>query len=372
MKATIESDIVQEALKVALRLAPPVAGSITLQAVGGKLFLRSASDLSRCSILLPCTLEGKALFAVPPEALRDAVKGRKTIELDYSKTMLNIKSGRYHTSLSTMDAIQVDESDEKTQVVEGESAPEEWRLTSEQATWLKGAVATVALKPTSIGQAFMPIAVRLTKKSAFVCCYDENHMAHAQGRDITGSIDFTLPLDMLASVLDVFNKHAFKMKVTQSAVHVRNPVIDVVLSLLHTDDSSLTTDVILDKARQASKADGAQITLPKDKVLMFLDNARSVATKERSEIRISTKAGVVTFLIKTTNGTSTTKLKSTVKTSLEFGIDFEFFDEAVRKSDDTVQFKVIDDAFLSMKTKASTVLLSLNNDDGPSEEASDE
>ncbi len=368
MKATIESDIVQEALKIAMRLAPPVAGSITLQATGGKLFLRSASDLSRCSILLPCTLEGKALFAVPPEALRDAVKGRKTVDLEYSKTMLNIKSGRYHTSLSTMDAIQIDESEDKAQ---GEET-KEWKLTSEQATWLKGAVATVALKPTSIGQAFMPIAVRLTKKSAFVCCYDENHMAHAHGRDITGAIDFTLPLDMLSSVLDVFNKHSFQMRVTQSAVYVRNPVVDVVLSLPHTEDSVLTTDVIIDKARQAAKADGSLIVLPKDKVLMFLDNARSVATKERSEVRITTKAGVVTFLIKTTNGTSTTKLKSTVKDSLEFGIDFEFFDEAVRKSDDTVQFKVVDDAFLSMKTKASTVLLSLNNDDGSVEDSADE
>src|SRR5882672_7336163 len=130
MQVQISAAILQEALRVALRLSPPVSGNVTLLADGTKLFLHSAGELSRCSILLPCEVKGKAFFAIGTESLRDATKGHDELSLVYDKTMLNVKSGRYSASLTTVDAIAMEEqqAEEKGQV---------WKLTVDQAQWLK-------------------------------------------------------------------------------------------------------------------------------------------------------------------------------------------------------------------------------------------
>src|SRR6266702_5025731 len=109
MQAQLDSDLVQEALRVALRLSPPMTGNVTLKADGGKLFLLSVSDLSNCTIQIPGRVSGDALFAIPTQALQAAVKGRKEVELSYSNTVLTVKSGRYKAELTTVDAIQAEE-----------------------------------------------------------------------------------------------------------------------------------------------------------------------------------------------------------------------------------------------------------------------
>ena len=356
MNVTISSDILQESLRIALRLSPPISGNVTLKSDGAKLFLHSAGELSRCSILLPCTVTGKAFFAIGTEALRDATKGHQELTMVYDKTMLNIKSGRYSASLTTVDAIAMEE--------EKEEKGDTWKLTVDQAQWLKSAVAQVALKPTANITAFMPVSVKLSDKGAFVACYDNQHMAFVNDKEITGEIDVTLPLETLNAVLDTFNKLAFRMTVTPSALLVKNKIVDVTLSLPATeDDAQIGTDAVIGKAKSALKADGTQIELAKTEVLSFLDNARAVATKERSEIQVTTEAGKINFVVKTTNGTSKSTLKAAVKTKQSFRVDYEFFEEAVRKCPESVVFKVVEGAFLTFQLKNAHVLVALNQEE---------
>jgi hypothetical protein len=353
MQATIDSAILQEALRVALRLSPPISGNVTLASDGAKLFLHSAGELSRCSILLPCEVKGKSFFAIGTEALRDATKGHQELSMVYDKTMLNIKSGRYSASLTTVDAIAMEEEKEE----KGDS----WKLTVEQAQWLKSAVQQVALKPTANITAFMPVSVKLSDKGAFVACYDNQHMAFINDKEIKGELDVTLPIETLNAVLDTFNKTAFKMTVTPAALLVKNKIVDVTLSLPATeDDAQIGTDAVIGKAREALKADGKQIEVAKTDVTAFLDNARAVATKERSEILVSTDAGKLNLVVKTTNGTSKSTIKAGVKTKQNFAVDYDFFSEAISKCSESVVFKVVENAFLTFQLKNAHILVALN------------
>jgi len=357
MKAKISADVIQEALKICLRLASPVSGNVTLQANGKSLIMSSASEIARCAVLLPGDVSGEAFFAIGSNNLRDAIKGRDELEIVYDKTMLNIQSGRYHSSLATVDALPIEETeDEKGKV---------WKLNADQASWLKSAVATVSLKPTADITAYMPLSVRLNSKSAFVACYDTYHMAFITDKQITGELDLTLPLDTFSSILEVFSKINFTLTVTRSQLIVKNKLVKVFLSLPETEDSSITTDQVFDKAKEASKADGSEIELSKQDVMIFLENARAVAAKERSEISIATDtSGKVQLQVTTNGGTSKTVLKARVGKKLSFKVNYEYLLEAINKCADTVLMKVMNDmSFISIKTSTAYVFVSLNQDD---------
>lgn len=359
MKCNLESDLIQEALRVALRLAPPLTGNVILESDGSKLKLKSASDLARCSITIPGSVQGEALFAIPTDSLRDATKGRKELEVVFDKSMLNIKNGRYVAKLSTVDAIQTDEDAEPSK-----DKGQTWKLTPEQATWLKTAVATVALKPSVAEGAFMPVSVKLTKKAAFVSCYDNNHMAFINSKDVQGDLDVTLPIETFNAVLDVFNKVQCTMTVTNSALRVRNKLVDVLLSLPDVDNEEMiAVDTVIEKAKEALAAKGKSIEVAKSELVSFMDNARAVATKERSEIVAEIEPGKLKLSVVTTNGSSKIVLKANTKTKGSFKIDFEFFDEAVRKGAETLVLKLVDDSFLMVEGRESYAVMALNQDE---------
>ena len=114
------------------------------------------------------------------------------------------------------------------------------------------------------------------------------------------------------------------------------------------------------KAREALKADGTQIEVAKSDVQAFLENARSVSTKERSEIQVTTEPGKLNLVVKTTNGTAKCTIKAAVKSKQAFAVDYEFLAEAVSKCPESVVFKAVADAFLCFSTKTSHVLVALN------------
>lgn len=358
MKAVVESEIIQEALRVALRLAPPISGNVILESNGSVLKLKSASDVARCSITIPGSVQGEALFAIPPDSLRDASKGHKELSMEFDKSMLNLKSGRYIAKLATVDAIQTEEDTEQSK-----DKGTTWKVTAEQAAWLKSAVGTVALKPSVSSTTFMPVSVKLTSKAAFVSCYDNNHMAFINSKEVQGDLDVTLPLETLNAVLDVFNKVQCTMTVTNSSLRVRNKLVDVTLSLPSTENEEMiAVDSVIEKAKEALSTKGKAIELSKSELISFLDNARAVATKERSELRAEVEPGKFKLSVSTTNGSSKITLKANTKASGSFSADFEFLDEAVRKGTDNLTLKLVDDAFIMISGKEAYNIMALNQE----------
>lgn len=354
MQLQIDNQHLQEALKVIQRLAPPISGNVTIESDGKKVFMHSGSETSRCSVNMPAEVEGKAnTFAVSLNALRDATKGRQKLNIEYSKTLCKISSGSYKCELSTVDAIELDHQTE-------EKIGKPIKLTSEQAQWLKQAVATVALKPTELLATYMPLSIKLTEKGAFVACYDTNHMAFISSNEINGAMETCLPLDIVGAVLDTFGKAVFKIETSKSNLYVSNALVKVVLSLPQEDEGALKLEEVIDAAKGSKASKGQEFEVDRDDLIAFLDNARAVATKERSEIKLSLEPGKMRLDVLTANGSTRATIKASCTKKAVAMIDFEFLDEAVRKSNATVIMKLVMDEFIAFKLKAGTVIVSLN------------
>lgn len=355
MNFKIDASVIQEALRVIARLAPPDSGQVTVQSTGKKIYMHSANETSRCSVNVPAEVEGKpATFAIPLTALRDATKGRKSLEVEYSKTMCKIRSGNYKVELTTVDALEVEDTK-----AEGDKSETVVEFSSEQSSWLKQACAVVALKPTALLSTTMPLAIKLSEKGAFVACYDVNHMAFLNSTEATGDMEFTLPLDVMMSVLDAFGGSPFKMELDQAMVKLGNKLVKVWLSLPQDEANQLSIGDVLNTAKSVKKAEGYSMSLNKNELIGFFDNSRSVATKERSEIKGVVDDGKLKLSVTTVQGTAKTIIKTKCK-PCEFAIDFEYLDEAVRKAGESVELKLVTDEFLAVKLATSTVVVSLN------------
>lgn len=357
MQFQIDQDAVAEALRVITRLAPPVSGNITVETDGKKCWMHSNSETSRCSVNVPAEVSGKGgTFAIALVSLKDATKGRKTLNFLYEKTLCKISSGAYKCELPTVDAMEVESTDD-------EKVGKAIKLTAEQAQWLKGAVATVSLKPTPLLATFMPVSIKLTDKGAFVACYDENHMAFVSSSEINGDMETKFPLDVFTSVLDVFGKAVFKIEVSKSNLYVSNALVKVVLSLPQEEDNELKIDEIIEAARGSKASKGSEIEINKNDICAFLDNARAVATKERSEVKVETEAGKMRLSVNTANGSMKAVVKASCQKKEQALVDFEFLDEAVRKCGDSVIMKLVKGEFIAIRLKVGTVIVSLNQEE---------
>ncbi len=348
-----EQQFINEALRVIARLSPPDSGNVTIQSNGKKVWLHSSNETSKASIQIPTQeVDGKGeVYAVSIQSLMQAVKGRKELELTFSKALCHIKSSGYKAELSTVDALELESADEKRDTVIDISA--------EQAQFLKAAASTVALKSNDLTNNYMPLAIKITKKGAFVCCYDNDHLAFVNSSEITGDLEMKMPLETMLSVLDCFAGAAFKMELGKSTMLISNKMNKVMMALPQSEEGELTVAEVLETARAANKAEGKPLVLEKQDLINFLDNSRSVATKERSELALQVEDGKCKIAVQTVQGSTKASLKTQAK-KMQFKIDFEYFDEAVRKTGEQVEIKVVGDEFVAFKLAKSTIVVSMN------------
>lgn len=349
MKIQVEQSSLQASLEVITRLAPPVSGNVTVKSNGKRVQLVSLAELSRCTVVMPCTVDKPGEFAVPLQMLKDASKGREQIEMHYKNSVLNLMSGKYKAELSTVDVVPLDD-------LEPEDG-HETELGLDQSAWLKKALREIALKPTAILSSWMPVGVRLTDKSAFVCCYDLQHMSWVTAKEVTGDLECILPIETLTAIVDVFHKSPFTIKQTKTRIEVKTKHTKVYLNTPTVDDLPSVADV-QGKARAASKIDGDTFSLDKAATVLFLDNARSILGKERSEIKIAAGKGSVDLTIQTGNGRVATTVKGGGKG--EFKVDFEYFLEGIAKAGESLEFKVVQGAFLAIKQDGVSTIVALN------------
>jgi hypothetical protein len=363
MEAVVDSDFIQEAIKIISRLAPPTSGNINIKLENKNIRFLTQSDRAQCNLLIPGKVKGNdCFFAVPLDALREATKGRGEVDLIYAKQMLNVSQGKYKVSMATVDAIMLTDEEGEKQKSE---KPAKWKVPEDHGKWLKDAVNQVALKPTALTQTFMPLSVKLTSKKAFVACHDTHRMSFASSKDVTGDIEFTLPLETLQSVLEVFHVAPFTMELTKSEVKITNKVAEVQLALPYVDEGEhLSIEDVMQIAKHTSSTDGNVIELDKDVTLKFLDSTRAIASKERPEMNCELDKGSVTLRVRTANGSAKESFKAVSKKKGKFNIDLEYFDEAARKAK-TLSFKLVADEFVMFNTSPnSSIVVSLNQESG--------
>jgi hypothetical protein len=351
MKIKIDLDDIQHALEVISKTAPPTSGNINFVGAKGKLKLLTTADLSRAQIIVPCEIEGEGEFAVSMQALNDAIKNRSRLELAYLNSVLHIKAGAYKAELATVDVIPQDVLDA------GET--KEWVLSTEQAAWLKSALRKVSLKPTPIISQWMPAGIKIGPKSAFVACYDTQHMSWTSSNEVRGDFEVVLPIDVMTAVVDVFHKASFKMIVASNSIQVVSKLVNVTLSIPSMDDLP-TLDQVRAKIKEMSSVKAKTFKLAKEDLVAFLTNAKAVVGKERAEIAITAAAKGVELLIKTVQG----QVKNVVKGigNGGFKIDYEYFNEVVYKSGPELVLNVVDSSFVSLELENSTAMIALNQE----------
>ena len=209
----------------------------------------------------------------------------------------------------------------------------------------------------------MPLSIKLTSKGAFVSCYDNNHMAFTRDKETVGDLDVTLPLDTVTGILDVMNSASFTMKVSKAVLQIKNKLVDASLSLPASEsDDVIAVSAVMDKAKEAVSAKGASVEVSKQDVLAFLDNAKSVATKERAELKIAGDTGKVSLEVVTTGGEAKATIKAKVDKKFKANIDLEYFQEAIGKGGENLVLKIVDSSFLLLEASNSYAVIALNQD----------
>jgi hypothetical protein len=349
MKISVELDALNAAFDTISKTAAPSSGNITFSSTKGKLTVSSQADLSRCMIIVPCSVDKDGEFAVPMQAVKDAVRGREKVSMVYANTVLSISAGTYKASLATVDVIPMDELHEEES--------KDWKLTAEQAGWLRKALKDVALKPTTLLSPWMPAGVRLTSTGAFVACFDTQHMAWVSSKEVTGDFECLLPTDTLQSVIEVFHASNFVISQGKSLIKIRNKLTTVVLNVPSTDELP-TLKQVQEKIKEAQKEKADTFAFTKADLQSFLDNSRAVLSKERAELSVEATDKGIGLSIKTVQG----EVKATIKGSgkKSFKIDLEYLQELTAKAPAELELKVVANAFVSSKLTSSSIIVALN------------
>ena len=352
MQVQLDSALLQEALSIISKMSPPENGNVNFQ-VTDRIYIHSAGQLNNCTIRIPSKPEGKCDFALPLEALKAALKGHEKVDLLFKNTLLNIKSGRYKTSLSTFDAIPI----ESAQI----EYDRELKLKAEQVEELRLVLANVAIKPNTFVASFIPCGIRIGKKSTFISCFDTTRMSFATTKAVTGDCEFVLPFDIIFLVLSSFNKTGLTMRISQSTVEVSNPLVTVRIAIPDLGKELPSLEEVIDRASSVKEVKGTKFVVNKESISNFLDNSRAVITKERPEIRFHSKEGKLIFQVASTSGT--VQQSMAYKGKVKFNVDGEYFEELVKKCKEDVEFILVEDSFIKCKTGTSTLVMALNQDE---------
>lgn len=355
----LDTALLNEAFRVALLLAPPSGGTLTFAAEDGKLKIHSSSDYNRCSILLPAVLEGSALFALPVEALKDAVKATKqvTLEIPDGTSALQVKSAgtaKYRARLAVMDALEPEDV---------EFSGEEKTFTKDQLKWLKDALTEVSLKPQTLLSPYTPAIIRMTKAGAFAACAHFGHMAFTSSDTVTGDLDVTLPYDTIRAVLDAFEGDDCTVSFSTSALRVQNAVLDVVLALPDLRDAA-SIDQVLEVSELAKDAADSPVILDYKEVKDFMARCKAIREKAKLEIIFEATKEATTLKAVTTLGDAQMEFPASVKRKTQFAIDAETFEELLAKSDKKeVALCANDDAgFVVMNNGPTHMIISMNTE----------
>lgn len=359
MKAKIQTEVLNNAFKVIGRLAPPNSSNLIVDCDGKQLILRSQADGAECSVIIPCEelKSKKELFAIPFDSLRTAVRGRQTVEITFDKQVLKVKAGSFSAELNTIEALKPESIEE-----ENKEKPKKWKVDAEQATWLSAAARAVALQANALVGEFMPFSVRLDSKRAFVACYDKHHFAYLQSKEVTGDLDLTVPIDTIQAILEVFQGASFVIESTSSALVVRNKTVNARIAVPEIDKDSITLDDVMVVAKEATKVNGVEVSLPTDELRNFLDASKAVAVKERAELRASGEDKKLKMVVQTLSGSAKETIKSPgLKKKTAFNVDYTYFEEAVKKlSGETITFKSVKSEFLLFNSDNLYVMVSTN------------
>ena len=357
MKIVTDASLLLSQLRVISKLTPADSGNVSIVVKDNNMYLYSYANAGSYKSVVPCDeCTGDEAFAVSIEPLKTMLAKRSKVTLQLVNTMLVITEKGYKAELSTSDPTEYNTITELA--VEKEQV-KKYKISVDQGKWLKSALAEVRLATVEALSPFMPITLKITDKGAFVACYDNNHLAFVRSKEMTGTLDLTVPCEMLISVVDAFQNSNFTMEVGENNVYVKNKLLNITLSL-PLSDSYLQVDELLAVANQTLKAKGEEIRVSKASILDFMDSCKAVATKERSELKVKAQGKKLGMQVKTITGAVNQNITMEESCNTSFSLDFAYLEEAIRKSkNDIVTIKVIKDTSVLVGAKNGWSIISV-------------
>lgn len=310
------------------------------------------------AINVPCKVKEKSkysAFAVSPSSLLSAITKRKSINLEISISTVKVTSDKYRADLVTTTSEpeiilpkDIKEGDETT------------KLPSVLVEFIRENLSQVELKPILETYSYMPVAVQVTDKGAFLACYDNWHMAFVTNKKVTGKIKFCLPISSLTLLAKEFRGKTYKMLVTESTLYAFNDSFELALTLPQQDvQNVIPPDEAYNLAMQIRKEKGIDIVLAAEDVLAISSNIDAVYKKgEHIDFDVDKTQCKVT--LKSTYGRVSSIVRCKTQKPVSFRAGFGFFKDVLTKvSGSKVEMTVVPDRMLFFTKNNRTYMLAL-------------
>lgn len=351
LKIGIEGDALQDAVKIATSIAPPLTGNIIFDgSTEGKLVLISIGEVNRCQLSLPCKTVGSDVFALPVQTALTSTKGRAQVELSFDKSVLTIKSGKYKTVAATVDVVR--EPPLPLKGIEGV------RFEPEHSEWLLKACKDVLINPDKVlGQKINHVSFQLSSDGAFIAAYDGERLAYAMSSEVTADMDFTIPLPTLKSVLETFGQSVFKMASKDGILYVWNAIGFATIALI-APQFTIPMEAIMGRVEESRGKPKAQFRMDPAEVKAFLENAKSIAREGvKNNIHIEVGRTSTKLVLKSSFGASETELSSKSTGAASIDVDMNYLQEFMAKKYDDIR---VFDSYIAGFSPDTGMIVALN------------
>lgn len=357
LKVAISGDTLQDAMKIATNIAPPMTGNLIFDgSQPGKLAITSIGESTRCHLTLPCRTEGDDIFSLPVQTAMASTKGRAEVQLLFDKSVLTVKSGKYKTVAATVDVVR-----EPPLPMKGLDGV---RFEPEQSAWLLQACKDVLINPDKVlGQKISHVNFQLTDEGAFIASYDGERMAYAMTSEVTGNMEFTIPLHTLKAVLETFGQSVFKLSVREGVLYVWNAIGFATLALI-APQFTIPMEAVMGRVEESRAKPKAKFQLDISEAKAFFENAKSVAREGvKNSIHITVGRTTTKLELKSSFGSSEIELESKSTGAAEMDIDMSYLQEFMNKKFPDVH---VFDSYISGYDSDTGMIIALNQPEAPS------
>lgn len=296
-------------------------------------------------------------FVIGSDVLLEALKkrGKVTFEVTSQELILTAASYRANLVIQEGEAIEVvpKEIREKSKST----------LSRETIQWLAESLKVVSLKPQLESDAFLPVAVKITAKGAFIASYDHFHAVFLRTKKVTGDLTTILPSSLVENLFQDFKDHEYDLVVTESNVYAFNKLFSLAIPLPVIDrDNVQPVEAVLALADQVISTKGATVEFASEDLMNVMSNCKSVYAKgAQLQFAFSPKEGKCVVGTKSSNGIVKASFKAKGRTAVKFAVEFSYFEDLFSKTKGPVVFTIVENSMLYFSHSRATFTLSLSD-----------
>lgn len=360
MIVSIDTELLEAAVKTVAKVASLAsANSLAhFKIEGSFLEIAATNKGTGVALRVPCKVKTNSkhnMFNVDPYSLLAAVANRKSIILELGISTVKISADRYKAELvtTTADAEAILPKDVK-------NGPDSVKISQEIIEFIRGNLDQIDLKPIFEMDSYMPVAVRVTDKGAFMTCYDNWHMAFVLDKKVTGKINFCLPSNSLNLLVKEFRGKSYRMIATDSVLYAYNDLFELALTLPQQDSQNIIPpEEAYNLAMVIRREKGINVMLAAEDVKSLSANIDAVYKRgEHIDFDVDSKECKVT--LKSTYGRVTSVVRCRSDKPIKFRAGFGYLKDVLTKVSGTkIEATVVPEKMVFFSKGKRTFMLAL-------------